>query len=208
MTFEEDSLSLVIVGKWNLGILTPEWVGSNIFKNNEIEVEFALNSFDDPMRFSHGDIRIVPSNSKVAFFPQKRDDQTLRKVEEMARTLAEILTYTPVNAYGINFSIVEKDPDTFLVGKFNLEDDVAFSDGGFRIKATQLNRSIELENGILNLKVSFQEDQVKFFFNFHYLVSNIKEVSDTVDGKFPECKKIVEKIMGDVYKLQIEGWEE
>ena len=207
--FEEDSIGLVIVGDWNVRIFTPEWITTNISKSENIQIEFSINNMDAPIRFTHNDIRIIPSNSRFTFSPQKYDTITFSRIENMVKNLCESLYHTPITAYGINFKILDTDPNPLLLDSFNLTDDSRFSDAGFEIKSRKIIRVLQIEDGILNFKISNEDGQVHYHFNFHYTVTGAEIVTQSIIGKFEKCKKIFEQIITNIYRSHIEdeNWE-
>ncbi len=105
MNLRKDSVSLIIVGKWNRYILTPEWIAKHFFNATELAVEFSLN-LDSPPRFTRDDIRIVPEDNRIKFEALRYNDDVLLQIEQMSVKLAKLLPVTPVKAFGINFGFV------------------------------------------------------------------------------------------------------
>ncbi len=90
-----ESLTFIIAGKWNKYILSHEWVAKNIFKEDNINVEFSMEP-DLPFRYHKGNIRFIPTNNNVTFQALNHDRQTLDDIEEKAKNLISLLDKTPL----------------------------------------------------------------------------------------------------------------
>lgn len=99
MKVKPGSTTLILVGKWNKYILSPNWLAKNIFKNDNMQVEFSFN-LDLPPRFTSDKIRIVATEDNVVFVALTYDEDILSRIEAMVYNLAESLPHTPVSAFG------------------------------------------------------------------------------------------------------------
>jgi hypothetical protein len=124
---------------------------------------------------------------------------------KMAQTLLEKLPYTPISAFGINFSYIEdiKKADLFNFFKFN--DNDLLSQQQFLIKKSSLQRALIVEDRLLNLTLSSDGSEVQIDFNFHYDVASAKEAIEKMNNRIVENRQIAERILKDVYKLSLEA---
>jgi hypothetical protein len=122
-----DSWSIVIVGRWNVSILNPTWLGKHVFENPEVQVEFSLTP-GSPPRFTSREIRIVPQNAAVTVQAVQYTEAAMRRAEEVACKLLELLQHTPVSAVGVNFGFEEPSPDEAIVAKLPKPCAASFSD--------------------------------------------------------------------------------
>ncbi|MBC8277770.1 MAG: hypothetical protein H8E46_06025 [FCB group bacterium] len=172
--------SIVIVGGWNRKILTPPWLGKNIFKKDELELQFPLDP-SLPLKVSDKESYTIDiSNDKLMFQPLSLSDENLIIMAEAAKLVLEILPHTPVTAMGINFGFKEETPQTELL---NYLDNVLvpshreISDDK-KCQAISIVKSYQLtgllQNRVLNFKIHREVDEpaVIFDLNFHKEVDN------------------------------------
>lgn len=211
MKYEEDSISLVLAGSWNVNIFTPEWVAKNVFETTkDITIEFSLNSYEAPRRLSADNIRLIPSSTKVIFHPQKLEPEIFKKLETAAKKLCSSLPHTPITGYGINYEIFEYEPDERLLRKFSFVDDNEFDELGLPLKTKAISRSLRYNDGMLNFSKTYDDEERKvgLNFNFHYPVPKAETVVESIEGKFALCNSMVEKVLKDIFNCTIESEDE
>ncbi|OEU73379.1 MAG: hypothetical protein BA869_04945 [Desulfuromonadales bacterium C00003107] len=204
MKIKDMSWSIVLAGKWNRFIISPEWAAKNIFKEEKIKVEMAIG-LGAPPRFSSSEIMMIPSEDRVAFHLLDHSDECLQKAEELAVSLLTILNHTPVNALGVNFGFIEAAPNDDLMELFAFEDNDSFIEQGYSIKDTNIIRKLEIEpESSLNLTMGAIEAGLGFDFNFHYEVNSTKEAADILKGKLLSNKEVALNLLQANYKLRLE----
>jgi len=202
-----DSLTLIIVGKWNRYILTVDWLAKNIFQTDNVQIEFSLD-FDLPPRFTKDGIRIIPTENRITFIALKYDDVVFSRIEKMTLRLAKLLPVTPVTAFGINFKFVEESPKSELLSLFELADNNKLSDNDIRIEDYFLKRKMIVNNRVLNLNIIQESKKVLFEFNFHEELQNINMLIQKIEGRFIANKEIAENLLNNIYGLNLEMEEE
>ncbi len=198
----DDKINLIIIGKWNRYILSPAWISKNLFHNKTIEIEVGID-LDLPPRYTHENVRIIPTQNAVNFFALKYDDLVLTRIENMVYELTTILEHTPVRAYGINFGFIEEE-NIELSKIFNISDNTKLTSFGLRIDGYSLKRHLIRGGQIINLTISQEDKGILFGINFHTDVKKPKNISDNIKGMFVENKKICEKLLSEVYDLKLE----
>ena len=206
MKIKEESFTIVLIGNWNRHILSPNWISKEIFLEDKITVEFSLN-LELPPRYTSptSHIRILPSSSNVTFVALGSDDSCLNKMEKMTQALLEKLPYTPIKAFGINFGYIESIEKSDLYNIFKFSDTDRLGQERYLIKSSALQRSLIVEDRVLNLNISTNDTEVSFDFNFHYDVSNAKDAIDKITSNAVTNKIIAEKILSNVYKLSFDS---
>ncbi len=200
MKVKKDSTNLVIAGKWNKYILSPDWLAKQIFEKSEIKVEFSF-ALDTP-RFTCDNIRIVPTEDRVTFIALEYSNGILEKIENMAYRLIDLLPFTPIAAFGTNFVYIEEGARGDLLDIFELKDNDKLSDYDVTIKENSIRRKLLIEEQELNLAILQEGENVVFDFNFHYDTPTFTK--DNIKGRFVENRKITENLLKDVYKLVFE----
>ena len=203
MKVKRDSTNLVIAGKWNKYILSPDWLAKHIFEKSEIKVEFSF-AFDLTPRFTCDNIRIVPTEDKVTFIALEYLNDVLEKIENMAYILTDLLPFTPIVAFGTNFAYIEEGARLDLLDIFELKDNDKLSDYDVTIKKYSIRRTLLIEGQELNLNILQEGKNVVFDFNFHYDAPSIGFIKDNIKGRFVENKKIAENLLNNVYKIVFE----
>ncbi len=97
-----DHWTIVILGKWNTAIFSPEWLAQNVFQTQEIGLEFGMVP-GMPRRITANKVTLIPTQSSLILAPADLDDSTLLRMEQIACTILDLLTHTPVTNVGINF---------------------------------------------------------------------------------------------------------
>jgi len=109
-----DAAAIIILGYWNIRIFSPEWVGTTLLGQNNINIDYGVPlapgipeaTFKSPADF----LTLKLSNQRLVVAVSKIDDVTLTRAEEVARLTLKLLHYTPVSAFGVNFGYEEKNP--------------------------------------------------------------------------------------------------
>lgn len=199
MKVKTDLTNLVITGKWNKYILSPDWLAKHIFDKSDIKVEFSL-TLDHLTRFTCDNIRIVPTEDRVLFIALEYSNGLLEKIEDMAYRLIDLLPFTPIAAFGTNFAYIEESAGTDLLDIFELKDNNKLSDYDVTIEKYLIQRTLLIEGQKLNLDIIQDGGNVVFGFNFHYDAPT----KDDIKGRFVENKKIAENLLNKVYELVLE----
>lgn len=213
MKIIDGSWSVIIIGKWNRYILTPEWVGNKIFDQEELEVQFPVNRPELPPRYkSQDNIFFLPAIHKCQFIAQEPyDDAMLKKMSSYIRKLVSILEHTPVTAFGTNFGFEEKSHNFLQLDLFNLVESDSYLEKGLSTTSTEIKRQFSIDDHSLNLNVEYNQDQDKiiFDFNFHYNVITPAKIGELVtDNLIIDNKQKALAILRDVYDLELENDEE
>jgi len=211
MKIIDGAWSLVTAGKWNRYILNPGWIGKNLFNEEEVKVEFPVNNPDLPPRYTTSDnIIFVPATHRTNFIAQSPySNEMLIKICKMNRKLMEILLHTPITAIGANFGFEEKSEKFRYLDLFKFSDSNTLADNDYIANISNLKRQFELEKGLLNFTISYNEETVKFDFNFHYQVSGTDEALQILqDDTLITNRDIALKISKEFYDLEIDEEEE
>lgn len=203
----EDGVTLIVAGKWNRYILSVEWLAKNIFRADDIQVEFSLN-LDLPPRFLKDNVRIVATNSRIVFTALKYQDSVLSSIEQMAQRLATLLPVTPVTAFGINFAYRETAAPPSLIELFSFEDNARLADHGIAIQTSEIKRKVTLDDHIVNLSIRQESGVIGLDFNFHTDIGALEQLPPLLEGRFVRNKNVAERLMKDVYGLALEALEE
>ena len=77
MVLVNDSLTVVLVGDWNKLYIQPDWMASNIFEKEELEIGVNGQGTDLSVAYRGDGVIISPSQSRMVFSVINTDDDTL-----------------------------------------------------------------------------------------------------------------------------------
>ncbi|WP_419660491.1 uncharacterized protein Dvar_08510 [Desulfosarcina variabilis str. Montpellier] len=206
-----DSLSVIIVGKWNRYILTPEWVAEKIFNNEELEVQLPINRPELAPRYKSPDnIFFLPAVHKCQFMAQEpHSDEKLARMSSCVRSLVTILEHTPVTALGVNIVFEEESHNFDMLELFDLADSDRCAEAGLSTNKTEIKRQFSFENHVLNLNIIYTQDKVLFDFNYHYEVTGPAQIAELVTDDLIISKKTQSlDILNKFYGLELDDNEE
>ncbi len=171
MIAEATHWNVVIVGAWNLAILTPDGIRKRLFKLPEgtpVDVEVSIDR-PGPYRVKHGDLLVVPSSVMLEVIPLNLSRTGLEKASQLALTALEGLPETPVFAAGMNIRFKYTDVPVELLDLVKSPLDDVLSDHGFTIRGGAAKRSMTVEPGVVNLEIttSSQPNEGQITLNFH-----------------------------------------
>lgn len=211
MRYNEDSCSIVIPGRWNKYILTPEWIGNNIFNEEKLKVEYPINNPDLPTRYvSSEDVVFIPSIHRITFLLNSSfSTDILKKIVAMNQKILKLLSYTPILGLGINFSFQEDVGNFSHLDQFELPDNDKFLDKFFETQVTEIKREFKYDNTTLNFSIANNNTVINFNFNYHYDVLTVKEASDVLNEDILiNCRDKSLNLLETIYDLKLEEEEE
>lgn len=190
MKLKEGSISVVIVGSWNPGILTPEWIKQNLLELPgdppiQVGLEIPVGNPLQGHRIIYDDAVFNPTLDKFSIFLRDETLAGLEKLEKFAVSALNLLPHTPVTAVGINVALTDEDPELDKIRKFDL---VSPPDEAkvFPAKNQALVWSLDYGECTLNLQESLSEGVHTIGFNFHYATSGAEDAAQKISGHVAE----------------------
>lgn len=192
---------IVILGFWNANIFTPKWIAdTGLTDEKQIEVEFAINNPNLPLRLHFNEIYLSISNKKLILTPQQSKNDQLKEIEKIAVQILTILPHTPIQAVGVNFQYIEREATKDKYAIFDLSDNNRLSDSHLGIKETFIRRCTISNGAIINFTISLKEDKsIVYDFNFHKDLSKANEAAEYMDDNVLNLKEKALSILRDVY---------
>jgi hypothetical protein len=208
MTPSLDTWGIVLAGYWNRMIFTPDWVGSKLFHQDNIETEIAILPVF-PVIYRHPEVSLEASGSRLVFRPRADTPRALRRAEEMALTVLRDLPNTPLIGVGVNFSFAERNPPEGLLRLFNFADAPLIAQEGWEMPERRLIRKLTGEYRTMNLVLGYVGESVTVEVNFH---TDTQGASPTVnaaaqaaiEGRTAQLKNIALTFLRNVYHLDLE----
>ena len=193
--------SLVVVGKWNIAILSPEWLAREVFKQESIAIMYPILGDIFPV-FEANNMRVLARPDRVIFTPLKNDNATLQRIEEAAINALHILLHTPVSAFGENFHFIVDPPEDSVAGALNIRDSELLTAEG-RVGEVSVKRSIELDAHRLNITVARVQQRQKIELNYHYDVPSATAAATSLSGTFAQNLKHGLDLLRRLYNLEL-----
>ena len=197
----ENVATLVIVGTWNVGIFTPEWVKENVFIEKDFQILFPTNVMNSLKFVIPNKYSFAINGSRLEFQLNDNSDANSKELLEPVRNILRSLVHTPVNSFGINYVFKTKEMPGLLS---NLPHTNEIKDYfGVEIESTEVLRAIKLDNdNILNFKISQKGEEIIFDYNFSYNVNKIQGILDFLgeDNIINNKRNIAKKLLSTVYE--------
>jgi hypothetical protein len=190
--------NIVILGAWNVAILTPSRIASRLFglePGTPIEILVDTEG-RAPIRVKYDDIIIEPSPVRLAITPQTPNFESLGRCIAIAQKALSILPETPFSAIGLNLRFkLDVIPDALIEAGESIIDN-KLSDEGYILQDKELKRTIEWKDGVLNLNIQENKDSSALIgLNYHKNSSSPTELSDWLNYH-QDMNDAADKIMG------------
>jgi hypothetical protein len=195
-----EAWNINVVGNWNIAILSPAWLGANIFGAANFQLEMSVAGVG-ALKIRFGDVDVIPSPVRLIVAPAILNNETLVKCEEAARKIIENLPHTPLAGIGINMGYLEPNPDDLLLNRFEDRDSNLFADHGFIIEKRTFARQIDADGQQINLTVGVDQAGVKFDFNFHSIPTTPHQTTESLRDKILVHKSKALELLQSVYSL-------
>lgn len=175
MNLERSNWDVVVVGHWNRAILTPSWIGKNLFqleKGTGIEVAVPIDVFSAPVVKWDG-LNVIAEEHRLTVGTREPNYEQLAKAMEAATIALEELPKTPLFAAGFNIRFKATGVCEHLSETMQCPADETLSDAGYEILSKGLKRSIHtrsnvLSAGVVNLAIREGDDKLcAVDLNFH-----------------------------------------
>jgi hypothetical protein len=210
VTFGDDeakteSWTVVVAAAWNVRIFSPDWVSKQLLGNVPITIEVPIAPGAALARYTAEGVVLVPSDDKLIVGVQRTTLPSLSRAEDVARKVLELLPHTPVTATGVNFAFDDAEPGDRLRALFRLSDLDFLSRSGYKIKRTNLTRTLEIQDGVLNATHVMDSDgHAEVHLNFHYQTTSAGAAAELLHGKFAGCLEAARAFLSNVYDSEVE----
>jgi len=163
--------SVVVVGRWNRAILTPQGIITRLFGKPE-GTQFGLEVPVDaigPYRVVHDDLVVMADSSRLMVEIQQNSYDGLSKAMRIARKAMSELPETPFIAAGYNVCYQGNVSDECcgpLMTASQHAWDASLNEAGFPVTRRAISRTAEWEGGKILVTLSQDSDDVRLAFNF------------------------------------------
>ena len=209
MSVEPFDWNVVIVGYWNMAILTPAGIASRLFQVEEgtnLRVQVSLDVLAPHKVQSPDGVTVIPDSKSLIIEPRDTSFKCMESAIETAKRALEKLPETPVLAAGINLRFKVTDASTELTEAIRVGLDDRISDCEFSIRDRTLRRSVDFDTGVLNLGLDSDDDgHMVVLLNFEMRSKDSKSLVAWLDMPIAKIRQTTYQVLKDVFSIP---WEE
>jgi hypothetical protein len=200
--------TLVLAGRWNVDILSPDWVAQTIFDATNCEIQMTLDGVRNSLSYIFEDVVFFPQDNRVVLNVRRADEKCLRAAENAALKLTQALPVTPVKGVGFNFGYTEDNPDSELLKLFQSEDTAKLLDLSLQEERITIAKQMKFGNSILTLSLISFEGRVDVILNYHFDTSGNIKPSDCLGENAVKFEEHAKQLLSRVYSLELSNGEE
>lgn len=189
--------NVVVIGSWNLAILSPDGIRRRLFELPDqaaIELEMAV---DRPgiFRVGHGGVLVSPTPVGLEISTRIPNAESLARACMFCQRALRALPETPVSAAGVNIRYRFAEVPDHLFDLMHAAIDETLSDAEFRVTATAVKKTLALAPGVINLQVNYEGTAGTIEFNFHRDGTAPNDLSDWL-GRVEEFRGLSDRLLG------------
>lgn len=202
--------NVVVVGAWNLSILTPRGIGRKLFQvaaNTPMEIKVPIDR-KASISVTHSDVTVIPSESRLEIMPVTPNPNLLVDAANIAIKAVDWLSETPMKAAGINVKYKFKSlPDDFITVLNSTLDD-KLTDCPLSTRERGLTRTVDWEPGVININIQEHKDTSgTVTFNFHRQSESVDELKEWIN-KTKEMREKVATLLASIFNYNVGGEDE
>lgn len=198
--------SIVLVGSWNVAILNPNWLATEIYAQEQVHVDVMIAGMNPAIRVRHGRTIITPHSDRVTISCTEATGDAIAEAEQVAVTLLRKLPVTPLAAIGANFAFTVADPPEALTKVFNFNDRQALVSAEASVISADVVRKMSIKDQIANLRLQQVEDgTMNIYLNFHTDVLSSNEAVAAIDNKSKDFLTLSLQTMGALYGVEMDA---
>jgi hypothetical protein len=195
--------TIAIIGRWNVSIFNPDWLGKNLFDNKELLVDFPMEP-GLPLRITGDNVLLIPHSDRIVFGAKEGTDAYLQHMEALTVKLLGILPHTPVMAVGVNFGYeVEPIPEQ-IRGTFKNPHAEKFVTYEMETLSKSFKWGCKHDDQIINMDFELSGDRLLVKFNFHSDSQNADKAIEAIRDRVVAHRVFTERILDEVYDLRLE----
>lgn len=168
-----DRTTIILVGSFNPGILSPTWVGVHglgIPAGQEFAVDMlAAVGIGAVPRYRFGGIDYTAGYANLTLNTDPSNVANGELAASTAGKILEQLPHTPVNGVGFNFAFITENPHAGLLQLLGECDAVTDSfTGDAEVVVRRWGNSLNWEQSLVNVDCVLAGGHATLSFNFHY----------------------------------------
>lgn len=193
MIFINDLLSVVLVGDWNKLYIQPDWLASNVFEKEEIEIGVTRRDTDFSVSYRKNGVVILPEQSNIVFSTANIEHETLNNLCCYLNNFIKKAHTPQPFAYGLNACFYEDNNIAFAETLDAMPDVRIIAESGYKIVSTEIIRTLKNNDRVININSALENSILKVYFNEHH---GPEEAAPTFSVEYimsfiGECNKIL-----------------
>lgn len=203
----DENWNIVVAGQWNPRVFTPQWVGSQLLGDPQLEVLAQLLPGAPSLQYRSGEVVVYPGDEAFMVVARHQTDDALRRTEAVVLTALRLLEHTPVAGVGINFTQMEAEPSERLLRLLPLADDEDLARFGCDTRQTDIARQLMVRDRLVNVRMTLSEQGVAISLNFHLDVRSAAQASAALTGQAVLCREVAAEFLHTVYDTTLRSEE-
>ena len=189
-----DSITIVLLGDWNKFYIQPEWIATNVFESEEMEIGIEGQDAEFHISYRNGKIVIKPSQSKITFSTMDTQDETIESLSKCVNNYLQKAVTPSLFAYGLNVDFTDDESTRFAEILDNISDATAIFELGYQIEASKISRTLSKNGKVINMNCQLVNTTTTMRFNEHHAnpdCTNINITPDSILQFVDDVKQIV-----------------
>lgn len=202
MTPRDGSWSIVLVGHWNRMIFTPQWVGQQLFDQDEVMTRVPFGP-DMPIFYLTDEIELGVASGRLFVKPRKLVRGAMQAVESMACGVLDRLPHTPVTGVGVNYGFDEAQAPDTVNRLFTMADRVEIDSLGWEVPSISIKRTLVKDDQLLNLTFLRSNETTSIEANFHADVGSAEAARQAICGRTYELFEMLAELLQSTHGIEL-----
>ncbi len=200
MSLRPERWNVIVVGRWNRSIFTPERIGKRLFGLDDPQQLEVLVPMDGVSPYLVKDPRqgliVTLEGTRLEITLEQWNFESLRSAMETGVKVLDWLPETPVTAVGFNVRYQSDEMSPDLAGFVRSSADGALASLGYDISGRTVGRSVPFGDGVLNLSFAQGTDGSSFACNFHRAASAPGDLREWLSMPIERISEAVRDLVG------------
>ncbi len=204
--------NVVVIGRWNRALLTPQYIARELFQcpeGVEVGIEVPLDVVG-PYRVRHDRLVVMVTSSQLIVEVEDNDFPSLARARTLCARAIEGLPRTPLAVAGYNIRYRSQEPDerlNVLIEATQLWGDTRFRDADYRLSHRGVNWITDWEGGKVGVYLTREQNDAALGLNFNFERQGGREDLVAWLGRpIDEARGHTERILRDVFRMEREAW--
>jgi len=179
---DSNSSNIILVGRWNPAIITPDWLRAqfpDFITQTEYDAEFIPTAIPK-IRFIVEGLRVAPSSARLTISPDTDSEGVFDRIATLAAGIYTKLPHTPIPAVGHNFFFRLEEGDELAFAEIAPAEMVRAYDriGLPALAETEVRHQFPFEK--YKLTIGYRSTARLLMFNYHYDVHTFAETESAI----------------------------
>ncbi|MBP7279401.1 MAG: hypothetical protein KBA11_08315 [Sedimentibacter sp.] len=193
--------TIIINGKWNKRIFTPEWINKFLLPEEKNLIIDVILDDEVAMKVSSKSIGIQTTDARLCIINYGITDEIYQQVEEVVFKIADYLPHTPVKTFGVNFAYSTEINEAVLA-LIKTQYSQIIKDNEYPVSKEYFRYNFQYDEQDINMIISvdYTKNKIDYNVNFNYIIKTLTDVKTHLDSYgILKCKKAAIKIVNQIY---------